>query len=78
MAIARLELDPRDTVFFPLHTAVDDHHTQTLRDIAASLAVTEAGQRQLRGGTLKALSLRCMFWDWMYLRALNPPAFRPS
>ena len=66
------ELSARDTVFFPLHTAVDDHHQETLQAISADLAVDEATRRQLRRGMLKALSLRSAFWDWMYRRALDP------
>lgn len=66
------ELSPRDTVFFPLHTAVDDHHQETLQGIAADLAVDEDSRSKLRLGMLKALSLRSSFWDWMYSRALSP------
>ena len=66
------DLRPRDTVFFPLHTAVDDHHQKTLQGIAADLAVDEDSRSELRRGMLKALSLRSSFWDWMYSRALSP------
>lgn len=66
------ELSARDTVFFPLHTAVDDHHQETLQAISADLARDEASRHQLRRGMLKALSLRSVFWDWMYRRALDP------
>lgn len=72
-AIARLkDLSPRDTVFFPLHTAVDDHHQETLQNVAAELVTDASTARELRRGMLKALSLRSAFWDWMYSRALNP------
>lgn len=72
-ALARVpELHPRDTVFFPLHTAVDDHHQATLQAIAADFAETAEGRAELRRGMLKALQLRCAFWDWLYTRALNP------
>ena len=72
-AVARIpELGARDTVFFPLHTAVDDHHQETLQAIAADLAVDDTTRRELRRGMLKALSLRSVFWDWMYRRALDP------
>jgi pyrroloquinoline quinone (PQQ) biosynthesis protein C len=69
-AIARVpELSPRDTVFFPLHTAVDDHHQETLQEIAADLASTPQGVRDLAKGMRKALALRCSFWDWLEERA---------
>jgi CRP-like cAMP-binding protein len=71
-AIARLDLHPSDTVFFPLHTAVDDHHQETLQRIAADFARTDGGRRDLIKGMRKALSLRSAFWDWMLERALDP------
>lgn len=72
-AISRLpELDPQVTVFFPLHTAVDDHHQATLQAISADFAGAEQGQRELRRGMLKALNLRCAFWDFLLERALDP------
>ncbi len=72
-AVAMLpELAAKDTVFFPLHTAVDDHHQETLQGIAADLAVNDATRSELRRGMLKALALRSVFWDWMYRRALDP------
>ncbi len=74
-AIERLgTLSPRDTVFFPLHTAIDDHHQATLQSISAHYARTEEGRVQLRRGMLKALQLRTAFWDWLYQRALDPSA----
>lgn len=66
------DLSPRDTVFFPLHTAVDDHHQATLQAIACDYARTEDGIVELRRGMLKALKLRASFWDWLYARALDP------
>ena len=63
---------PRDGVFFPLHTAVDDHHQETLQGIAADLAIDENSRYELRRGMLKALYLRSSFWDWLYSRALSP------
>ena len=71
-AFSRLDLPAEDTVFFPLHTAVDDHHQATLEAISADLARTEDGCEGLRRGMLKALSLRSAFWDWLYARALDP------
>lgn len=71
-AISRTDLSPEDTVFFPLHTAVDDHHQATLEEIAARYAETEEGRRELRRGTLQALSCRSSFWDWLLERALDP------
>lgn len=62
----------RDTVFFPLHTAVDDHHQATLEEIAVAFAGTAQGRAELRLGMLKALGCRSAFWDWLYERALDP------
>ena len=74
-AIGRLgDLDPRDTVFFPLHTAVDDHHQATLQGISADFATSDGGRAGLRRGMLKSLQLRCAFWDWLHERAMNPAA----
>ena len=71
-AIGRIAMDPRDSVFFPLHTAVDDHHQATLREIAIDLAATAQGRRDLAKGMQKALALRCSFWSWLHQRALQP------
>jgi hypothetical protein len=43
-AIERLGIAPRDSVFFPLHTIVDDHHQATLLKIANYYAKTAAGR----------------------------------
>ena len=69
-AIQRLSLPPRDTVFFPLHTVIDDDHQATLLSIARSYA--RRAHADLRRGMLKALQLRSVFWDWLYARALDP------
>ena len=72
-ALARFgDLPPRDTAFFTVHVAVDDHHESTLLEIAADFAATEEGRIGLRRGMLKALSLRSAFWDWLHQRALDP------
>lgn len=71
-AIARQgNLPPRDTVFFPLHTLVDDAHQATLRQIAADFAVSERGRADLAKGMHKALALRDSFWSWLHERALG-------
>jgi pyrroloquinoline quinone (PQQ) biosynthesis protein C len=71
-AIGRLgDLAPRDTVFFPLHTVVDDNHQATLQAISATFAGSEAGRAGLRRGMLESLQLRAGFWDWMLERAIN-------
>ncbi|HMS19552.1 iron-containing redox enzyme family protein [uncultured Sphingorhabdus sp.] len=70
-ALARTDLHPRDTVFFPLHTAVDDHHQEALEEISLAFAATPQGKSDLRRGMIKALSLRSSFWDWLYERALT-------
>jgi hypothetical protein len=66
-------ISPRDGVFFPLHTIVDDHHQQTLLEIAAHYAQTPAGRCDLQKGMRKALFLRNGFWEWMLVRAQTPP-----
>jgi hypothetical protein len=72
-AIAHVgSLDPRDTVLFVLHTAVDDHHQAILNAISADFAQSEDGRAGLRRGMLKALALRSTFWDWLHSRAMNP------
>ncbi len=72
-AISRLrDLTPRDTVFFPLHTTVDDHHQATLQAISNNFAQNQEGRLGLRRGMLKSLQLRTAFWDWLYERAMNP------
>ncbi len=70
-AIARLDLNPADTVFFPLHTAVDDHHQATLLDIARYYARTPEGRSDVAKGMRKALALRASYWDWMHERAMT-------
>jgi len=70
-ALSRTSLSPRDTVFFPLHTAVDDHHQDALEEISLNFASSPAGKGDLHRGMIKALSLRSSFWDWMYERALK-------
>ena len=61
-----------DAVFFPLHTAVDDHHQATLKQVAAAYAVDPQGRADLAKGMVKALSLRDAFWNWLHQRALDP------
>jgi hypothetical protein len=63
------KIKPEDTVFFPLHTAVDDHHQATLKAIATDFAATPAGRADLAKGMFKALALRDSFWSWLYARA---------
>lgn len=76
-AIARVPgLSAEATVFFPLHTAVDDHHQETLRQIAVDLAQTPQGIRDLAKGMRKALALRSSFWDWLEERARSTPIAR--
>lgn len=69
-AVQRLNLQPQDTVFFPLHTLVDDDHQATLLAIAKFYA--RRAHPDLRRGMLKALQLRSVFWDWLYACALDP------
>lgn len=67
-------ISPRDAVFFPLHTAVDDRHQAALGDIASDLAAAPANRFDLARGMHKALALRADFWSWLHERALNPKA----
>jgi quercetin dioxygenase-like cupin family protein/pyrroloquinoline quinone (PQQ) biosynthesis protein C len=64
-------LDPRDTVFFPLHTAVDDAHQASLRQVAIDCAASEQGRADLARGMHKALALRDSFWSWLHERTLR-------
>jgi pyrroloquinoline quinone (PQQ) biosynthesis protein C len=64
-------LTPRDTVFFPLHTALDDQHQATLRMIAIDFATTPTGRVDLAKGMHMALALRDSFWGWLHERALG-------
>lgn len=64
-------LSPRDTVFFSMHTLVDDAHQEILLDIAADIAAVDGNVRDLERGMTGALELRAKFWDWMYERALT-------
>ncbi|MCH2173991.1 iron-containing redox enzyme family protein [Myxococcota bacterium] len=68
------ELSPRATVFFALHTIVDEHHQSSLRKISIELAKAPGGPNELRRGMLQALDLRAQFWDWLLTRALDPAA----
>ena len=76
-AIDRLgSVQPRDAVFFPLHTAVDDHHQATLKEVALAYAGDPQGRADLTKGMVKALSLRDGFWNWLHQRALDPDRTR--
>lgn len=70
-ALTRSSLAPRNSVFFPLHTAVDDHHQEALEEISMSYASAPNGKTGLRKGMLKALALRSAYWDWLYERAMS-------
>lgn len=70
-ALEVLEVPASETVFFPLHAAVDDHHQETLMDISRHYAGTETGRLDLLKGMRKALTLRAGFWDWLHMRALT-------
>jgi CRP-like cAMP-binding protein len=70
-ALEVLEVPPSETVFFPLHAAVDDHHQETLMEISKHYAATSEGRRDLLKGMRKALTLRAGFWDWLHARALT-------
>jgi pyrroloquinoline quinone (PQQ) biosynthesis protein C len=71
-------LAPRDTVFFPLHTLVDDAHQLALRQIAIDFAATEDGRADLAKGMHKALALRDSFWSWLHERARSAPGAWPA
>ena len=76
-ALDKIDLKPRDAVFFPLHAMVDDHHQETLLDIARDFAETPEGRRDLAKGMRKALFLRAGFWDWLHARALQATPCTP-
>ena len=57
-------------VFFELHCEVDDKHGDILIDVTNDLLATDpSAYNDIRKGMLKALHLRCMFWDSMHNRA---------
>lgn len=68
------DIAPRDSVFFPLHTVVDDRHQVELANIATDLAATPENRFDLARGMHKALGLRADFWSWLHERALDPEA----
>ena len=70
-ALKVLGVPASETVFFPLHAAVDDHHQATLLEISRHYASTSQGRIDLLKGMRKALALRAAFWDWLHLRALT-------
>ena len=70
-ALNVLEVPGSETVFFPLHAAVDDHHQATLLDISRHFASTAQGRIDLLKGMRKALALRAGFWDWLQIRAMT-------
>lgn len=73
-ALRRLgDVAPRDGVFFPLHTLVDDTHQASLHALAGKLASSPRGRRDLTLGMTKALALRDAFWSWLHQRALAMP-----
>jgi len=67
------DLSLEQYVFFELHTEVDDEHGKILLEIAEELNSSPKAYNDLRKGMLKALNLRCMFWDALYTRAQNLP-----
>lgn len=67
-------LSPRDAVFFPLHTAVDDRHQAALGNVAVDFATNPEKRFDISCGMHKALALRAGFWSWLHERALAPKA----
>ena len=70
-ALKVLGVPASETVFFPLHAAVDDHHQESLLDISRYYAGTPQGRIDLLKGMRKALALRAGFWDWLHMRSLT-------
>ena len=68
------DIDPRDSVFFHLHTLIDSKHRDALRKVSAAHAGNSRGRRDLQKGMNKALSLRGAFWDWLHSRAVAVPS----
>lgn len=64
-ALENSGISMEDYVFFPLHTLVDDHHNETIMEIIKDLIVDEASAERVRKGMIKALMLRCSYWDSM-------------
>lgn len=72
-AIGHTDVSARDSVFFALHCDVDDHHHETLLQIARDLCRDERSREDLARGMRKALFLRASFWDYLHGRALAAP-----
>lgn len=68
------DLSPKDTVYFALHQQGNERQS-VLVEMSAEYAALPNGKSELHKGMIKALSLRCAFWDHMYERAMN---FKPS
>ena len=64
-------IEPRDYVFFDLHSQCDDEHAAQFISIAEELAVNEMAREQIEYGTKMAINMRVMFWDKMLERALQ-------
>jgi len=62
-------LSPRDTVFFLLHTTVDDHHQATLQAISTDFAQSQSGRLGLRRDMLKSTGTptSLSLWCWRAL-----------
>jgi pyrroloquinoline quinone (PQQ) biosynthesis protein C len=75
-----LDMSLEESVFFPLHSEVDDEHGLILQKIAADfIAESDYSYHQLRSGMLTALDLRATFWDTLLIRAQRmPPMPRPA
>ncbi|WP_444913186.1 iron-containing redox enzyme family protein [Microbulbifer sp. PAAF003] len=67
------DLGLADYCFFPVHTLVDDNHTESLNQVALDFANTDEERRRLRHGVMKALNLRAAFWDGLLERAIKGP-----
>lgn len=65
------DLQPRDYIFFSLHTECDDGHAEDLIQIARELAIDKESCAKISYGVERAIELRVNFWQELYQQARN-------
>lgn len=65
------DINKEDSVFFYLHSIVDDDHADILVKISESFMNSENNIKEIEEGMFLALDLRCEFWNKLYERALK-------
>jgi pyrroloquinoline-quinone synthase len=60
------DLSDEDVEYFSLHIEEDKEHAVVFNQLISRHVVTEDGQKRLRDGAMRSLSLRKQFWDGIY------------